>query len=141
MVRRDLFLLPLAAAAQPHGGAEIEALEKAWLQAIQTPDAAALDRLLASDLIYGHASGVVDTKSTYIEKIRLRRQVYKKAQQINLTIRMHGDSAVTHCWAIMAGTNPAGPFDDRVMMMHAWARKPDGWKLVAHQTTKVDKLP
>ncbi len=82
-----------------------------------------------------------DTKASYIEKIKMGRQVYRKFAQQNMTIRMHGDTALTHCWANAVGTNPAGTFDDKVMMMHVWSKKADGWKLVGHQTTKVDKLP
>jgi len=133
--------MPAVAAAQVHGGGEIEALEKAWVQAIMNKDAAALDKLLAPDLIYSHASGVVDTKATYIEKIRQGKQIYRKVQQMNMTVRLHGDAAVTHCWASMMGVNPAGNFDDKLIMLHVWSKKPDGWKLVAHQTAKIDKLP
>lgn len=136
-----MLLLPAAAVAQSHGLTEIEDLEKTWVQAVLNRDVATLDKLLAPDLVYSHASGVVDTKSSYIEKIRAGKQQYRSLKQQNMTIRRHGDAAITHCWASVTGINPAGNFDDKVMMTHTWVKKPEGWQLAAHQTTKVDKLP
>lgn len=141
MVRREFLTVAATAAAQTHGGMEIEGLEKSWVQAVLNRDVAGLDRMLAPDLIYAHASGVVDTKSSYIDKIKLGKQVYRTLEQRNMSVRLHGDAAVAHCWAHVTGVNPAGNFDDKVMMMHVWSKKPEGWKLVAHQTTKVEKLP
>ena len=52
-----------------------------------------------------------------------------------------GDSAITHSWMRVTGVNPQGPFDDKVMMVHCWVLKGGQWKLAAHQTTRVDKMP
>ena len=30
---------------------------------------------------------------------------------------------------------------DKIMMLHVWVKRPSGWILAAHQTTRVDKLP
>ncbi|MBI3683902.1 MAG: nuclear transport factor 2 family protein [Acidobacteria bacterium] len=123
------------------GSSAIENLDKAWIKALLSRDAATLDRLLSKDLIYAHASGVVDTKSEYIEKLRSGRQVYKTLDQKNVSVRLHGDSAVTHSWARVTGVSPQGPFDDKIMMIHVWVKSGSNWQLAAHQTTRVDKLP
>src|SRR5258708_29466033 len=131
--------LSLALAALPTA-AEIEALDKAWSQAIVKADAAALDKLLADDLIYAHSTGVVDTKASYIAKIKSGKQVYKSFEIRNFTIKLHGDSAVSHCWGRSIGTNQNGAFDDKLMLIHFWVKGGSGWKLAAHQTTRVEKV-
>lgn len=135
-----LFLLATAAFSQttPAG---IEALDKAWIKAVLGRDIAALDRMLATDLIYGHATGVVDTKQSYLDKLKGGRQVYRSLEQRKVSVRIHGDAAVTHSWTHVTGVNPAGPFDDKIMMIHVWVKKGGTWQLLGHQTTKVDKLP
>lgn len=140
-------LLPLyAALAQTTPAASeaieaIEALDKSWVKAVLSRDFSALDKMLAPDLIYGHASGVVDTKQTYIEKLKSGKQVYRTLEQRKMSVRLHGDAAITHSWARVTGVNPAGPFDDKIMMIHVWVKKGGTWRLAGHQTTRVDKLP
>lgn len=142
MIRRFLaLLLWVSAALAQSSPAAIEALDKAWIKAVLNRDLSALDKLLAPDLIYGHASGVVDTKQTYIEKLRSGKQVYRTLEQRKVSVRMHGDAAITHSWTRVTGVNPAGPFDDRIMMIHVWVKKGAAWQLAGHQTTRVDKLP
>lgn len=128
----------LAAQVSP---AVIENLDKAWLKAVLAKDVAALDKMYAKDLIYAHASGIVDTKAEYLEKLKSGRQHYKTMEQRKVSVRFHGDTAITHSWTHVTGTNAQGPFDDKIMMIHVWVKKPAGWILAAHQTTRVDKLP
>lgn len=116
-------------------------LDKAWTEAVLKKDFAALDKMLAPNLVYAHATGIVDTKQSYIEKIRGGKQVYKTMAQQNVTAHKYGNAAVTHSWMRVTGVNQAGPFDDKVMLLHMWVKSAAGWQLVAHQTTRVDKLP
>ncbi|MBL8210818.1 MAG: nuclear transport factor 2 family protein [Bryobacterales bacterium] len=139
--RLALLLLAAAAAALPQSAADIEALEKSWQKAIVAKDTATLGKLLADDLFYGHASGVLDTKTAYIDKIKSGRQKYASFEQRALKIKLHGDTAVTHSWVRVTGVNQDGPFDDKIMMLHVWVKKPAGWQLAGHQTARVDKLP
>jgi ketosteroid isomerase-like protein len=138
---RTLALAAAVCFAQP-AKQQILDLDKQWADAIQKRDAAFLDKILTNDLVYAHASGVVDTKATYIAKIKEGKQVYKSVDRMKITVNLYGaDTAVTHCWMRVTGVNPQGPFDDKVMMMHTWIKQGGNWKLAAHQTTRVDKLP
>jgi len=134
-----IFLTACAVLAQDK--ATFENLDKAWIKAVLAKDMAALDRMLADDLIYGHASNVVDTKTTYTEKIKGGKQVYKIMEQRKVTVKVFGTTGITQSWLHVTGVNPAGPFDDKVMMLHVWVKVGSGYKLAAHQTAKVDKLP
>jgi ketosteroid isomerase-like protein len=132
-----LALIVFAVSAAAQTVADITAVEKDWAQKVRTRDVKALEKLLADDLIYAHSTGIVDNKQTYLSKIGEGRQVYKTVDHQKIEVRLHGSSAVTHCIMRMAGTNQAGPFDDKVMMIHVWVKKGASWILAAHQTTKV----
>lgn len=130
-----LFLIATAALAQT--AADITAAEKNWASKVLTRDVKALEKIVADDLIYAHSTGIIDTKQTYLGKIGEGRQVYTKVEHQKIETRLHGNSAITHCIMRMVGTNQAGPFDDKVMMLHVWVKKGTGWMLAAHQTTKI----
>lgn len=139
---RLVLLLLLAAATVPaQDKAFFVALDKQWSDAIVSSDTAALDRLLAGDLVYAHATGVIDTKTSYIAKIKARRQVYKSFEQRNPIVNIYKDAAVTFSHVRVTGANQAGAFDDRIMLIHVWVKQNHAWRLAAHQTTKVDRLP
>lgn len=116
-------------------------LDKQWSDAIVKSDTATLDKLLADDLVYAHATGIIDTKQTYIAKIKERRQVYKSFEQRNPRVNVYKDAAVTFSHVRVTGTNQAGAFDDKIMLIHFWVKQNGTWRLAGHQTTKVDKLP
>jgi len=133
----NVFAVGMLFAAVAAAGEDGASLDKAWIKAVLARDIGALDRMYAPDLVYAHATGVVDTKASYLEKIRSGRQVYKTFDQDRITERAYPGVIVTHSWVRVTGTNPAGPFDDKVMMLHVWVRRGDGWVLAAHQTTRI----
>jgi ketosteroid isomerase-like protein len=136
-----VFLLSAAASAAAVSPAEIEQLDKNWIRAVLAKDFPALDKMYTADLVYAHASGIVDTKTAYLEKVRSGKQVYQSMEQKNVSVRIYGDTAVTHSWMRVTGVNAQGPFDDKVMMLHVWVRQGAVWRMAAHQTTRVDKMP
>lgn len=139
---RLILLLLLSAALLPaQDKAFFLALDKQWSDAIVKSDTATLEKLLAPDLVYAHATGIIDTKASYIAKIKERRQVYKSFEQRNPIVNIYRDAAVTFSHVRVTGTNQAGPFDDKIMLIHFWVKQDNRWLLAAHQTTKVDKLP
>ena len=66
-------------------------------------------------------------------------QKYDVIEHHKTTIRTQGDGAVAHSIVTMKGTNPAGPFDNKLMMIHTWFKGAGGWQLAAHQTTELAK--
>jgi len=143
MIRRLIASIALFAAASfaQTPAAELQAAENAWISAIKAHDAAALDRVLNDDLVYVHSGGVIDTKAQYIAKVTSGKQVYKSVEQFKMKIRVDGTLGTTHCWARMQGINAAGNFDDKLVIAHIWVKTPTGWRLAAHQTTKVPEIP
>lgn len=140
-MRPLLVLLLSAVACLAQDKAAILALDKQWSDAIIKSDTATLENLLADDLVYAHATGIVDTKKSYIAKIKEKRQVYKSFEQRNPVVNIYKDSAVTFSYVRVTGTNQAGVFDDKIMLIHFWVKQNNAWRLAAHQTTKIDKLP
>jgi ketosteroid isomerase-like protein len=141
MNRALLCLAVLATALIPAFGAGVEdqvvAAEKSWAKAVMTGDAAALDKLLAPDLIYAHSTGVVESKTEYLGKLKSGSQKYDLIDHEKTTVKVHGNAAVAHSVVVMRGTNASGPFNNKLMMMHLWVKEGAMWRLAAHQTTRL----
>jgi ketosteroid isomerase-like protein len=116
---------------------EIRAADQRWAAAVKGGETAVLDRIYTSVLIYAHASGNVESKSRYIERLKSGKQKYTDVNIESTKVVVYGDSAVSHSIVRTVGTNDKGPFNDHVMMMHVWVKQGGEWRLAAHQTTKI----
>jgi ketosteroid isomerase-like protein len=119
---------------------EVLQAENARVQAVLKADLAALDPMLASDLTYCHASGVVDEKKQLLDKIKSGELKYEAFQHRDQAVRVYGNTAVlTGVTALRLGA-PAqgGTALDAVMRFTAVYVKQNGrWQLVAWQTTRL----
>ena len=117
---------------------EIKAADMQWAAAAKSGDPARLEKLLSNDLIYTHATGIIDDKAAYIEKLKSKRQKYDGIEHSNVRVKVFGgDTAVLTARMRMHGTNQSGPFDDQLLMIHVWVKVNGAWQLAAHQTTKL----
>jgi ketosteroid isomerase-like protein len=137
MVRYPALLFAIASVALGSPEDEIRAADRSWAAAVKGGDTAALERIYTSGLIYAHATGNVEDKPRYIERLKSGKQKYSDVIIERTRIVAYGDSAVSHSIVRTIGTNDNGPFNDHVMMMHVWVKQRGAWRLAAHQTTKI----
>ena len=123
------------AAASPED--EIKAADKAWATAVKSKDLAALDKMFLPGLVYAHATGPIESKDVYINRLKEGKQRYDSVTIESTRVFPYGDSALSHSIVRVTGVNSAGPFNDHVMMMHMWVKQGGAWRLAGHQTTKV----
>ena len=132
-----LILSAAASLAQSKGSAEIIAADKAWAAAITTKDFAALEKLLADDLVYSHSTGVVDTKKSYIDSQKSGVQKYISVDHSDPKVQLYGNTAVLTSGLKMhtetKGTEQTASF----RLIRVWAKKDGHWQLIAHQTTRL----
>ena len=123
------------AAATPEDS--VRAAEKSWTEAVIKQDFAALDKIYASDLIYAHSTGNVETRDEYIARLKTGKQRYDTMTYEKSKLAIHGPSAVMHSIVRFTGKNDSGAFNDHLLLMHLWVKKGKTWLLVAHQTTRI----
>jgi ketosteroid isomerase-like protein len=116
---------------------DLQKSEKAWAAAVVARDFPALEKVFADELIYAHATGNIDSKQQYLDRLRKGAQRYDAITHENIRVVPYGDSAVAHSMVRMKGVSNGRPFDDHVMMLHLWVKQGGNWRLAAHQTTKV----
>ena len=85
---------------------EILALEDKRFLAMTGKDWKGLEALVHDQLLYTHASGLTDSKASWLESMTSGKTKYKSASFIERKVRMLGDAAlVTGAAAIEAEVN------------------------------------
>jgi len=130
-------LAPLPPAAGADMGEAVKAADEKWAASVVAQDFDALDDILHDDLIYAHSTGIIESKSEYLGKLKSGRQRYDAIDHHETTIRVFGDAAVAHSIVTMKGATAGEPFDNKLMMIHTWVKDGDEWRLAAHQTTRL----
>jgi hypothetical protein len=113
--------------------AAVEALTKAMLQA----DRAALERLIADQLSYGHSSGLVESKAQFVDVIASRKTVYKAITLSEPSTVMAGNNAIVrHIFSNT--TETAGKSSTiSVGIMQVWQKQAGSWRLLARQAFRL----
>ncbi len=125
------------AGCEPITADEAIRAEDARYAAQMNNDFAAMDRLIADDLVYIHSSSLVDNKATYIESMRTGAVKYRVMRRSDVTARTFG------CVATLTGM---GNFDVTVndkemtvdLRFHAiWAKRDGKVQFISWQATRL----
>ena len=121
------------AADDPSFAAAVEELRKAIVAA----DKAKLTALTASELSYGHSSGVVQTQAEFVDGVVNRKGTLKSLEWPELKANATGDAGVArHIW--LSQTEQDGKTTDtKIGVLQVWQKQGGQWKLLARQGYKL----
>jgi ketosteroid isomerase-like protein len=131
------FLLLAVATCPAAATDEIQAAKKAWVAAVTKNDAAAMDQILSSDLVYTHSTGLVEDKAAYMKSLQSGNQKYASIDHSDVVVKSFGNAAFAAARLRMTGATKGVPFDNQLRVLHVWAKQGGKWRLVAHQTTRL----
>ena len=117
--------------------AEVLAAEDQRYRAMEQADLDTLDRLCADEVSYAHSSGVRDTKAEYFGKIRSGYYVYHRIDHPVERVEVLGDTAIV-VGRMTADLDVGGvrkTIDN--LALAVWARRDDGWRLLAYAPTRL----
>lgn len=128
------FLINAQTAEEKEVADAVEQLKTAMLNADKT----SLENLAAKKLSYGHSSGVVEDKKTFVEKIVSGQSDFVSIDLTEQTISISGKVAVVR-HILKAKTSDAGraPGEVNLKILLIWQKQKTGWKLLARQAVKV----
>jgi ketosteroid isomerase-like protein len=134
-----------AATGSPSGdAADVMRTEEARVAALDNGDLAALQRILAEDIRYVHASGMVDTKTSFLEAIRSGKLHYIEWHPRGLHVRVLGDTALVEGgYAVRVSDTrvQSTPFDVNILVLSVYARRDGRWLQVAWESTRAAGAP
>lgn len=130
-------LSPLLSFAQENSPKQTEVIMKmfALRNALINKDSVALDDVLASDVSYGHTSGLIQTKAQLIRSVVSKEQDYKNIIPYDMSIRIYDNTAVVTMKSSVIMTYQGKPLNMDMYITLVWIKK-NKWQLVARQSVK-----
>ena len=135
-----LFLLAAHNASAQAKELNILQLEKDRFKAMITRDSIRLDKILATDLLYIHSNGIIDSKDTFIQNIMSGTLEYLEIELQQADIRTNNQTAWIHGAAkIKVRTGKEAPVIELIIRyLDIYKRNEGSWKLVAWQSAKLN---
>lgn len=142
MIKRFIYLIVLTgvmnvAMAQNKEEAAVTAAVENLRKAMVDGDKAGLQNITADQLSYGHSSGKVEDKTTFVDNIVTGKSDFVTIDLTNQTIAVSGDAAIVR-HTLSATTNDGGkPGSVKLNILLIWQKQKGQWKLLARQAVKV----
>jgi ketosteroid isomerase-like protein len=116
---------------------EVMAAMQSWKNAMLKKDAAALVRLLHPDLTYSHSDARLETKADILQSIPAGKLNVQDIRFGENTVRVYGNTALIK--GTMEVVVSSSPTPLNLNVLQVWLRGPQGWQLVARQSTRLNK--
>ena len=111
----------------------VQALSTAMINGV----AADLYDMTSPQLSYGHSSGVVDTQTSFVEKISSGQSDFVSIDIADQSILFSGNTAIVR-HKLKAVTNDQGkPGQVQLNIMLVWQKQKNKWVLLARQAVKL----
>jgi ketosteroid isomerase-like protein len=121
---------------------EVMAADHARGDALLHQDYAALDKIMADDVIYCHASGKIDSKASYLAAMHADTLHYYSIDSSGMHARVDGKMAVLNGPVSLRVRNGTPEARDLKLQSTAVYEKRDGrWQLISYQSTALAATP
>jgi ketosteroid isomerase-like protein len=113
--------------------AAVEILRKAMIDG----DKAGLQKITADQLSYGHSSGRIEDKATFVDNIVTGKSDFVTIDLTNQTVAVTGDAAIVR-HTLSATTNDGGNAGSvKLNILLVFQKQKGQWKLLARQAVKL----
>ncbi len=121
--------------------ATARSLENRWQTAIKNHDVAALDKLLANDLVAVSSTGREGSKSAVLRALKQDKTIYKSIRAREMSVRnVDPKTVVVTGVTTEAGTTKDGKaFKTSRRFTDTWKKRKNGWQCVATKATPLPK--
>jgi len=143
MTRLALPLVALALLVTPTFAAssfatEMEAVERARFQTWVKGDIAAMQVVLADDVLYCHSSGQCQNKKEFITDIQTKNRVYTKMELLSMTAKPLGaDGAVVNGTVDVGAQSPGRTVAFKGIYTAVYVKRGGHWQLISWQSTTL----
>jgi hypothetical protein len=115
-------------------------LERQLSDALVKEDAAVLDRLWSSDLVFTFPNGKVSNKA---QRLAGQKPSAQSSESTNsndqVKVYLYGDTAVVTVLSTWRGKTGTQEYSDQYQATHVWVKQQGRWQLVAAHVSTVKK--
>jgi ketosteroid isomerase-like protein len=105
--------------------------------ALVTADSSALDKLTTTELSYGHSSGKVEDKQTFIHNAVSGSFKFLSINATDQVVILAKRNAIVRHLFTAKATNNGAPADVKLGVLLVWQKQGRAWKLLARQAVKL----
>jgi ketosteroid isomerase-like protein len=129
-------LINVSTMAQSKEEAAVAAAVESLRKAMVSGERAALEKIAAPELSYGHSGGKLEDKTAFVEAIASGASDFVTIDLTEQTIKVTGDVAIVR-HKLSAETNDGGkPGTVKLAILTVWKKTGKEWKLLARQAVK-----
>lgn len=130
-------LAVLAQATPPTEAAAVAKVVESFRLALISADSTQLSNLVSDRLSYGHSSGIVQNKATFIHALTSGSSDFVSIETTEQSIQVTGTTAIVR-HNLSATTNDGGkPGSVKLGILLVWQKNKAGWQLLARQAFKL----
>jgi len=118
-------------------GQKVIDLDRQRMSAMAQKDIAALNKLIADDLVYNHSSARLDTKESLIGAMESGKTVYTAVVPSDVKAQDLGDTVVLTGNARISVNSGGNAMNFGVRFTDVWVNKGGQWQMVAWQSTRT----
>jgi hypothetical protein len=132
-----------AGADDPDLSALLKRQTQAFSEAGQRGDAAVIDRTLDPDVVFTNETGGIGSKQDILDSTQPPPAGAPKRtiEVTNWVLRRQGDVATATFIDVVTQVVPGQTLTLKFQSTETWAKRPDGWKMIASHTMNVQKDP
>lgn len=117
---------------------EVLRAEQDLYRAMAVQDIAALEGLMAPDVVYVHSTAVSESRSEYLAGVAEGRYDYESVASRGVRVRVYGDVAfIDGICDMRVGVRGMPRSLIHLLFVLAWVRRDDGWKLVHRHAVRI----
>ncbi len=125
------------AQAQSKDSLQVTKAVNKLVELMVNPDKAALEALVSDQVSYGHSSGKLEGKTSFIESLVSGSSDFVKINLTDQSIQLFGKTAIVRN-KLFASTNDGGkPGEVKLALILVWQKQQKAWKLIARQAVKL----
>lgn len=102
-----------------------------------TKDSAAIDRLLAKQLTYGHSGGHLENRQEALHNASTNNNVYTGTKMEDFSVFFAGKTAIVRYVLFSDQTTEGTTTHLKLGMLQVWVKENKQWKLTARQAVKL----
>ncbi|HTF19194.1 MAG TPA: nuclear transport factor 2 family protein [Chryseolinea sp.] len=132
-----LFVMNTNMNAQSKDEKEVLAIVESLRQAMMKADKAALEKIAAEELSYGHSAGLLEDKATFVHNIASGKFGFVKIEFPDVTVKITGPNAIVRHKITGDTTNDGKPATVNIGVLLVFQKQKGEWKLIARQAYKL----
>jgi Domain of unknown function (DUF4440) len=132
----SFLVISISSAAQSADEKEVAGRVETLRNALIAPDKTILEDLAAEELSYGHSSGLIETKTAFVDALVSGKTKFSTVAFSDQTITIAGNAAIVRHKMMADLQNNSGALKIDIIVLLVWQKQNGKWKMLARQAAK-----